>query len=419
MLIARDYYLNKIIKAMHNERIKIITGIRRCGKSFLLNRLFKDYLMQMAVKEDQIIQIALDDRKNKHFRNADYCYDYVANLVNQNKAKMHYLLLDEVQMMDDFSDVLNGFLHIENIDVYVTGSNSKFLSKDIVTEFRGRGDEIRIYPLSFKEFYTVKNGDFYDALKEYYSYGGMPYLLRLSSYEDKVNYLKRLLTETYIIDIVERNHVKNDAALETLINIIASSIGSLTNPQRIANTFKSKQNLTISAPTIKNYLDYLKDAFLISEIKRYDVKGRKYIGTPSKYYLEDIGLRNAQLNFRQQEETHIMENVIYNELKIRGYSVDVGVVEIRQKNSVGKYQQKQIEIDFIAYKGNKKYYIQSAYHLPTEVKKAQEERSLLSVADSFKKIVIVNDNIMLKRDEKGLVTMSIKDFLLNDNSLDL
>ncbi len=404
---------------MHNERIKIITGIRRSGKSFLLNKLFKEHLIQTGVNESQIIQIALDDRKYKNFRNADYCYDYVANFVNQNKSSMHYLLLDEVQMMDDFSDVLNGFLHIDNIDVYVTGSNSKFLSKDIVTEFRSRGDEIRIYPLNFKEFYAVKKSDFSDALKEYYTFGGMPYLLRLSNYEDKVNYLKRLLTETYIIDIVERNHIKNDAALETLISIIASSIGSLTNPQRIANTFKSKENLTISAPTIKNYLDYLKEAFLISEIKRYDVKGRKYIGTPSKYYLEDIGLRNALLNFRQQEETHIMENIIYNELKIRGYSVDVGVVEIREKNGAGEYRQKQIEIDFIAHKGSIKYYIQSAYRLPTEEKKAQEERPLISVTDSFKKIIIVNDNIMLKRDEKGLVTMSIKDFLLNDNSLDL
>ncbi len=419
MIIERDYYLNKLIKSMNNEQIKIITGIRRCGKSFLLNILFKKYLISIGIKEGQILQIALDDRKNKKFRNADFCYEHVANLAQKHKSIKYYLLLDEVQMMNEFSDVLNGFLHIENLDVYVSGSNSKFLSKDIATEFRGRGKQIKVYPLSFKEFYSAKNTTFSDALNEYFQYGGMPYMINLKDDEDKVEYLKNLFSETYIKDIVERNKIKNDLELETLIDIISSSIGSLTNPQRIANTFKSINKSTISAPTIKKYLDYLKDAFLISETKRYNIKGRKYIGTPSKYYFEDIGLRNARLNFRQQEETHIMENIIFNELKVRGYSVDVGIVEIREKTNNSKYQQKQIEVDFIAYKGSKKYYIQSAYHLPTDEKKIQEERPLLNIADSFKKIIITNDNIILKRDDKGLVTMSMKDFLLNDNSLDL
>ncbi len=417
MFIARDDYLNKLKSKMHNERIKIITGIRRSGKSFLMNRIFKEYLISKGVNDSQIIQIALDDIQHKRYRDPDKCYEYVRKIVSENSL-MHYILLDEVQMMNEFSDVLNGFLHFDNVDVYVTGSNSKFLSKDVVTEFRGRGDEIRIYPLTFKEFYSLKDIPFDEAFKEYYTYGGLPYILRCSNYKEKIEYLKKLFTETYIKDIVERNAIQNDRELDIIIDIMASSIGSLTNPQRISNTFKSKDNVNISLPTIKKYIDHLRDSFLVTEVKRFDLKGRKYIGTPCKYYFEDVGLRNARLNFRQQEPTHIMENIIFNELSARGYSIDIGIIDIRERKGNG-YQQKRVEIDFVVYDADKKYYIQSAYHLPTEEKKIQEERPLIKIDDSFKKIVIVNDNIMLKRDENGIVTMGIKEFLLNKFSLEL
>ncbi len=419
MDIKRNLYLEKLINHKHNDRIKIITGIRRTGKSYLLNKIFNKHLLDTGIDNSQIIKIALDDRKNKKYRNPDICYEYISNLINKQPSKMHYILLDEIQMMDEFSDVLNGFLHFDNVDVYVTGSNSKFLSKDVITEFRGRGDEIRIHPLSFSEFYSASNKDFIDAINEYYTFGGLPYILSLKNYEDKVSYLKNLFTETYIKDIVERNKIKNDKELDILIDIISSSIGSLTNPQRISNTFKSSDKTNITAPTIKKFLDYLKDSFLIDEAKRYDIKGRKYIATPIKYYFEDVGLRNARLNFRQQEETHIMENIIFNELKIRDYSVDVGVIQIKEKDNNQKYHYKQIEIDFIAQKSSKKYYIQSAYNMPTKEKENQELRPLIKTNDSFKKIIIVNDNIMLKRNEYGVVTISLKDFLLNSNSLDL
>lgn len=417
MIINRDKYLNRLIKHKYNKRIKVITGIRRSGKSFLLNSLFVNHLFEVGVEKSNIIRLALDDIKNKKYRDPNVCYQYITSLIKRDSSNMYYVLIDEVQMMIDFVDVLNGFLHIDNIDVYITGSNSRFLSSDVVTEFRGRGDEIRVYPLSFREFYSKSNHSFEDALKQFYTYGGLPYILYIEDEMEKINYLNNLFSETYLQDIIERNGIKNDRELEILIDIIASSVGSLTNPQRISNTFKSVDKTKISAPTIKKYIDHLKDAFLIEEAKRYDIKGRKYIGTPSKYYFEDIGLRNARLNFRQQEQTHIMENIIYNELKYRGFAVDVGLVNLREKIE-GKYQQRQVEVDFVANRGSQRYYIQSAYHLPTHQKRQQEERPLLNIADSFKKIIIVNDNIMLNRDDKGVVTMSLKDFFMDENSLD-
>ena len=330
---------------------------------------------------------------------------------------MYYLLLDEVQMMDCFEDVLNGFLHIKNLDVYVTGSNSKFLSSDVVTEFRGRGDEIRVYPFSFAEFYSAVGGDWSDAWREYYTYGGMPLILSKKTDEEKAKYLQDLFRETYIRDIEERNKIKNNDELEELINVIASGIGCLTNPQKLASTFNSVKHIDISLPTIKQYLNYLQDSFIINKVLRYDIKGKKYISTPSKYYFTDIGLRNARLNFRQQEETHIMENIIYNELNIRGYEVDVGEIGILEKNATG-YTEKKIEIDFVASKGSKKYYIQSAFMMPTEEKKVQEERPLLKITDSFKKIIIVKDNIKPYYDNNGIGFIGLKDFLLDMNSLD-
>ncbi|MFA7109160.1 MAG: ATP-binding protein [Sphaerochaetaceae bacterium] len=407
-----------MISHKHNGRIKIITGVRRCGKSYLLFNLFKQYLIDQGVKLDHILEIAFDDRKNKKYRNPDKCFEYIDATIDKSSLDYYYILLDEVQLMKEFSDVLNGFLHIPNVDVYVTGSNSKFLSKDVVTEFRGRGDEVKMYPLSFAEFYSVYGHDFEDAWNQYYTYGGLPYILSLEEPTEKVNYLQNLFDETYIKDIIERNNIRNDRELKVLIDIIASAVGSLVNPQRLSDTFKSAGKTEISAPTIKRYLDYLQDAFIITSAQRYDVKGKRYISTPMKYYFEDIGLRNARLNFRQQEETHIMENILFNELRYRGYVVDVGLVEFREKGKSEKYYKKQLEIDFIANQGSKRYYIQSAFHLLSAEKKIQEERPLLNLADSFKKIIVVKDNIMIKRDEKGIVTMGIKDFLLNPNSLD-
>lgn len=415
MEVKRDYYLNQLISHKHNGLIKIISGIRRCGKSYLLSELFRQHLLDEGVGEDHIIHLALDDYEKKQYRNPDNCYNYVKSSIKD--GKMYYLLLDEVQMMESFEDVLNGFLHIKNLDVYVTGSNSKFLSSDVVTEFRGRGDEIRVYPFSFKEYYSAVGGDWSDAWREYYTYGGMPLILSKTTDEEKTKYLQDLFRETYIRDIEERNKVKNDAELEELINVIASGIGCLTNPQKLSDTFKSIKQIDISLPTIKQYLDYLQDAFIINKALRYDIKGKKYISTPSKYYFTDIGLRNARLNFRQQEETHIMENVIYNELNIRGYKVDVGEIGILEKGVKG-YLEKKIEVDFVATKGSKKYYIQSALMLPTEEKKAQEERPLLKIADSFKKIIVVKDNIKPYHDDNGIGFIGLKDFLLDMDSLD-
>ncbi len=418
MVIPRDRYLELLVSRKHNGLIKIITGMRRCGKSFLLFKLFKEHLIAEGVPESHIIRIELDDRRNKSLRDPDVCLEYVTSLLKDESK--YYLLIDEVQFMAEFEDVLNSFLHIDNLDTYVTGSNSKFLSTDIITEFRGRGDEIHVRPLSFAEYCAVyPDMAWDDAWNIYHTYGGLPYAVLLDKAEDKAQYLKRLFREVYLKDIVERNKVQNNIQIGILLDIISSSIGSLTNPRKLENTFKSDGNMSISAATIKQYLDYFIDAFMVEKAERYDIKGKKYISTPQKYYFSDLGLRNARLNFRQQEETHIMENVIYNELRMRGYSVDVGVIEINERTSEGTYARKQIEIDFVANKGSQRYYIQSAFALPSLEKVAQEERPLKNVPDSFKKIIVVKDNIMLRRDDNGITTMGLKQFLLDLHSLEL
>lgn len=417
MIIPRKRYLNRLIAHKHNNLIKIVTGIRRCGKSFLLFKLFKEHLLAEGVAPSHIIEIELDDRRCKSLRDPDVCLNFISEHIVD--SDMYYLLIDEVQYMAEFEDVLNSCLHIANLDTYVTGSNSRFLSSDIITEFRGRGDEIHVRPLSFSEYYAeFPDSAWDDAWNDYITYGGLPHILQIDNEEEKADYLTRLFNEVYLKDIVERNKVANGLQLEKLLDIISSSIGSLTNPQKLENTFKSN-GIAISANSIKLYLGYFVDAFMIEKAERYDVKGKKYISTPQKYYFSDIGLRNARINFRQQEETHIMENVIFNELRLRGFSVDVGVVEINEKGSDGKYKRKQIEIDFVANKGSKRYYIQSAFALPTVEKLEQEERPLKSTNDSFKKIIVVKDNIKLRRDINGIVTIGLKQFLLDENSLDL
>ncbi len=417
MVISRENYLNALKIRMHNGMIKVVTGIRRSGKSFLIFNIFKNYLMEIGTDKSHIIEIQLDLRQNRKYRDPDVILEYIESLITDNEQ--YYILLDEVQMLDEFEEVLNSLLHIQNADVYVTGSNSKFLSKDIITEFRGRGDEIHIYPLSFKEFMSVYDGDMYQGWAEYVTYGGLPLTVSLRTEEQKVQYLTTLFNETYIKDIVERNHIEKIQELNDIINVLASSIGSLSNPSKIEATFKSVIRSDISLNTIRQYIEYLKDAFIISEAVRYDVKGRKYIGTPVKYYFEDVGLRNARLGFRQVEETHLMENIIYNELKMRGYSVDVGVIQKRVRANDGSVPKKQLEIDFVANSGSKRYYIQSAFSLPDADKIKQEKASLNSVTDSFKKIIIVKDIIKVRHDEDGITIMSIYDFLLKENSLEL
>ena len=417
MEIKRDKYLQDLINRMHNGMIKVVTGIRRCGKSYLLFKLFKNYLLDQGIPADHIITVELDLRRNRQYREPDAILDYIDSLITDDGQ--YYILLDEVQMLADFEEVLNSLLHIDNADLYVTGSNSKFLSKDVITEFRGRGDEIHIFPLTFKEFMEGYDGDIYHGWAEYVIYGGLPLTVTMKTEEQKVNYLTNLFKETYLKDIVERHNIEKVHEMEDLVNILASSIGSLTNPPKIEATFKSLIHSDISLNTIRQYIEYLEDAFIVSKANRYDVKGRKYIGTPLKYYFEDVGLRNARLGFRQIEETHLMENIIYNELRSRGYSVDVGVVEKRTINAAGKAERKQLEIDFIANLGSKRYYIQSAFSLPTKEKLAQETASLVSVNDSFKKIIIVKDVVNVTRDDKGITTMSIYDFLLKENSLEL
>ena len=417
MEIKRDKYLKEIINRMHNGMIKVITGIRRCGKSYLVFQIFKEYLINRGVDEKHIIAIELDRRENKKYRDPDVILEHINSLITDKED--YYILLDEVQMLDEFVDVLNSLLHIKNADVYVTGSNSKFLSKDIITEFRGRGDEIHVYPLSYKEFMQVYDGDKYQGWADYVTYGGLPLTVTMKTEEQKVGYLTRLFEETYVKDIVERNNIEKIQELNDLINVLASSIGSLTNPPKIEATFRSVIQSDISLNTIRQYIEYLKEAFIITEANRYDVKGRKYIGTPLKYYFEDVGLRNARLGFRQVEETHLMENVVYNELRIRGYQVDVGIVPKRERNADGKQERKQLEIDFVANMGSRRYYIQSALSLPDEEKIRQEKASLLNVNDSFKKIIIVKDVINVQHDEDGITTMSIYDFLLNENSLEM
>jgi len=415
--IARDKYLRDLINRMNNGMIKVVTGIRRSGKSYLLFKLFYVYLLSQGVLESHIIKIELDQRKNRIYRDPDVILDYIETLIEDDKQ--YYILLDEVQMLNDFEEVLNSLLHISNVDIYVTGSNSKFLSKDVITEFRGRGDEIHVFPLTFKEFMQVYDGDMYRGFADYIVYGGLPLISTMKTETQKVNYLTNLFNETYLKDIIERNHIEKTQELENLINVLASAIGSLTNPPKIQATFKSSIGSAISINTIRQYIEYLEDAFIISKAQRYNVKDRKYIGTPLKYYFEDIGLRNARLGFRQVEETHLMENIIYNELRYRGYSVDVGVVEKREMSENGKQIRKALEIDFVANLGSQRYYIQSALSMPTPEKQIQEKTSLINVADSFKKIIIVKDIVNVKRDENGIVTMSIYDFLLKENSLDL
>ena len=415
--IARDKYLRDLINRMNNGMIKVVTGIRRSGKSYLLFKLFYEYLLSQGVLESHIIKIELDQRKNRIYRDPDVILDYIETLIEDDKQ--YYILLDEVQMLNDFEEVLNSLLHISNVDIYVTGSNSKFLSKDVITEFRGRGDEIHVFPLTFKEFMQVYDGDMYRGFADYIVYGGLPLISTMKTETQKVNYLTNLFNETYLKDIIERNHIEKTQELENLINVLASAIGSLTNPPKIQATFKSSIGSAISINTIRQYIEYLEDAFIISKAQRYNVKGRKYIGTPLKYYFEDIGLRNARLGFRQVEETHLMENIIYNELRYRGYSVDVGVVEKREMSENGKQIRKALEIDFVANLGSQRYYIQSALSMPTPEKQIQEKTSLINVADSFKKIIIVKDIVNVKSDENGIVTMSIYDFLLKENSLDL
>ena len=415
MIIQRNSYLNKLISRKQNGLIKVVTGVRRCGKSFLLFNLFHNHLVSSGVDEDHIIEVALDDRSNKHLRGPDNMLSFVKEKIKDNA--IYYIILDEIQMLDEFEDVLNSFLHIRNADVYVTGSNSRFLSSDVITEFRGRGDEIRVHPLSFREYVSAYHGTVDEAWEEYYTYGGLPLILTRNDDEEKSEYLISLFQKVYLTDIIDRHGINNSEELNELVDILSSAIGSLTNPLKLSNTFKSMKNKDISDKTINCYLDYLTDAFLVSKAVRYDIKGKKYINSPSKYYFEDIGLRNARLNFRQMEENHIMENIIYNELRIRGYRVDIGVIEKFERNADGKIVRKLLEVDFIATKGSEKYYIQSAFALDTPEKREQEERPLNTIGDSFKKIVIVRDNIKLRRNEQGIVTMGIKQFLLDENSL--
>ena len=417
MDIKRDKYLNDLINRMHNGMIKVVTGIRRCGKSYLLFNIFKNYLLEHGVASSHIITIELDQRKNKKYRDPDTILDYIESLIEDDEQ--YYIMLDEVQMLQEFEEVLNSLLHIRNADIDVTGSNSKFLSKDVITEFRGRGDEIHIYPLTFKEFMEAYNGDMYHGWAEYVVYGGLPLTVTMKTEEQKISYLTNLFKETYLKDIIERHHIEKTQELEDLINILASAIGSLTNPPKIEATFKSSIQSTISLNTLRQYIEHLEDAFIINKANRYNVKGRKYIGTPLKYYFEDVGLRNARLGFRQVEETHLMENIIYNELRSRGYTVDIGVVEKRGTDENGKEYKNQLEIDFVANLGSKRYYIQSAFSMPTEEKRIQEKASLVNVNDSFKKIIVVKDVVNVTRDEDGITTMSIYDFLLKENSLEL
>lgn len=417
MDIKRDKYLSDLVNRMNNGMIKVVTGIRRCGKSYLIFTIFKNYLKEQGVDEAHIVTIELDQRKDKKYRDPDIILEYIESRITDDEK--YYILLDEVQLLKDFEEVLNSLLHIKNIDIYVTGSNSKFLSKDVITEFRGRGDEIHIFPLTFKEFMQAYDGDIYWGWAEYVVYGGLPLTVTMKAEEQKIKYLTNLFEETYLKDIIERHHIEKTQELEDLVNVLASAIGSLTNVPKIEATFRSVIQSNISSNTIRQYIEYLEDAFVINKANRYNVKGRKYIGTPNKYYFEDVGLRNARLGFRQIEETHIMENIIYNELRSRGYSVDVGVVEKRGKNKDGKEERTYLEIDFIANLGSKRYYIQSAFSMPTEEKRDQEKSSLINVGDSYKKIIIVKDVVNVTRDEEGITTMSIYDFLLKENSLEL
>lgn len=409
--IKRNSYLKQLISGKQNGLIKIVTGIRRCEKSYLLFKIFRNHLLEQGVTPDHIISLALDDILNEEYCDPKKLVLYIKE--NIKDSQIHYVLLDEVQMVDNFVGALNSLLHIDNVDVYVTGSNSKFLSSDIATEFRGRGDEIRIYPLSFSEFLSEYNGDKNDAWRDYITYGGLPLILSLESSQQKSNYLHNLYQTVYLKDLIDRNGIKKAVEFDALTKVMASSIGSPCNPNKLSNTFKSVSNTDLSSITIDNYLGFLQDAFLLEKASRYDIKGKKYIGTLSKYYFVDMGLRNCLLGFRQIEETHLMENVIYNELRSRGYLVDVGVVETRTRTENQGMLRKQLEIDFVVNNGSKRYYIQSALSLPNEEKIEQEMASLKNVSDSFQKIIIVKDNIVPHHNESGILFINLYDFLLN------
>ena len=417
MEIRRDIYLNKLISKKHNGLIKVVTGMRRCGKSYLLLNLFKEYLINEGVNENHIIEIAFDSFENKKYRDPEVLFPYLMEKIADNE--MYYVLLDEVQMLDDFESVLNSLGRKKNVDVYVTGSNAKFLSKDIITEFRGRGDEVHMYPLTYSEFMSVYDGDKQEGWRDYVLFGGIPLVLGFETADQKSDFLKSLFEETYISDITGRNNIRSKAELEELLNILSSAIGSLTNPSKLSATFKSVKNKTISKDTIIKYIDYLKDSFLIDSAIRYDIKGKKYINTPSKYYFTDLGLRNARLNFRQVEENHAMENIIFNELKVRGYNVDVGVVVMNEVDKNGKKIRKQLEVDFVCNKGSKRFYIQSAYALSNKEKMEQEQRSLVNTGDGFKKIIITKDAVAPLYNDEGILVMSVYDFLLNPDSMEI
>lgn len=417
MEIRRDIYLNKLISKKHNGLIKVVTGMRRCGKSYLLFNLFKEYLVNEGVNENHIIEIAFDSFENRKYRDPEVLFPYLMEKIADNE--MYYVLLDEVQMLDDFESVLNSLGRKKNVDVYVTGSNAKFLSKDIITEFRGRGDEVHMYPLTYSEFMSIYDGDKQEGWRDYVLFGGIPLVLGFETADQKSDFLKSLFEETYISDITGRNNIRNKAELEELLNILSSAIGTLTNPSKLSATFKSVKNKSISKDTIIKYIDYLKDSFLIDSAIRYDIKGKKYINTPSKYYFTDLGLRNARLNFRQVEETHAIENIIFNELKVRGYNVDVGVVVMNEVDKNGKKIRKQLEVDFVCNKGSKRFYIQSAYALPDKEKMEQEQRSLVNTGDGFKKIIITKDAVAPLYNDEGILVMSVYDFLLNPDSMEI
>ena len=415
-IINRDIYLNRLIERRENGLIKVVTGIRRCGKSYLLFKLYYQYLLNSGVEVARIITISLDDDDYDELRESRKLGKYIREHITDDG--MWYVFLDEVQMCKGFESVLNGLNRRENLDIYVTGSNSKFLSSDVLTEFRGRGDEVRIYPLSFSEYVSAYSGDKYDAWMDYYTYGGLPLILSRKTDELKSKYLIDLCKELYLKDIEDRHKLRGDNVMAALVNVLASAVGSLTNPTKLANTFGSN-GIHVSDKTIGVYIGYLQDAFFISKAERYDIKGKKYIASPFKYYFTDVGLRNAQLNFRQQEENHIMENILYNELLIRGFNVDVGVVEHSERDENGKVVRKRLEVDFICNRGNQRYYIQSAFAIPDSDKMQQEQKSLVHIGDSFKKIIVVKDRIKLWRNEEGIVVMGIMEFLLNPNSLEL
>lgn len=416
MVIKRDIYIQKLISRKDNGAIKVITGVRRCGKSYILFNLYYEYLRSLGITEDHVVKIAFDSDEYEELLDYRKLGTYIRSLVKDSGP--YYLLLDEIQFVPDFEKVLNGLNRYENIDIYVTGSNSRFLSSDVLSEFRGRGDEVRIYPLSFAEFLPYFGGDKTAAWKNFLTYGGLPRILYFKTDEQKSLYLQNLFTETYLKDIADRHNLRDETVLDSLVKILSSATGSLTNPTKLANTFKSELKKDVSDKTIKSYIGYLEDSFLMSEAQRYDVKGKKYISTTTKFYFTDIGFRNAVLNFRQYEPTHIMENIIYNELKVRGYNVDVGIVDVYGKDGSGKSIKTSVEIDFVCNQGSQRYYVQSAYSLPDSQKIDQEKRPLLNVKDFFKKIVIVNDDIKLWRSDDGIVFMNVLDFLCNQNSLD-